>query len=188
VDRHLPAHQVKLPASIRFTEPGHCEWCNKPLTGRATCFCPLDKKDDSWHWDESRCTIAFHQWWYTIPAFKRAIFIRDNFTCRICGYHEMQQERPWLPELSILQCDHIIPVSRGGPTEISNLRALCASCNGRKGAKMQFGASALRGELDVTGRSPVPKGQMAFPFYTVFDSGGIEKMGEVRSAEDSSSP
>lgn len=34
--------------------------------------------------------------------------------------------------------DHIVPHSLGGTSDLSNLQALCRSCNGAKGNKIQF--------------------------------------------------
>ena len=55
---------------------------------------------------------------------------RDHYTCKNCGI-SLEQE----PHL-LLEIDHIIPVSRGGLTEESNLQTLCWRCNRTKGAKM----------------------------------------------------
>lgn len=43
--------------------------------------------------------------------------------CAACGASES------------LQVDHIIPVCRGGRSDLSNLQALCRTCNARKGTK-----------------------------------------------------
>ena len=53
------------------------------------------------------------------------ILQRDGFRCQICG---RSQE-----DGVILHIDHIKPVSKGGKTEPSNLRVLCADCNLGKG-------------------------------------------------------
>lgn len=59
-----------------------------------------------------------------IPAaLRRAVFIRDNFTCQHCGSTE---------DLTI---DHIIPVANDGPTTYENSQVLCRRCNSRKGAR-----------------------------------------------------
>jgi len=60
---------------------------------------------------------------------REAIKKRDNYTCRICGNSVYQE-----PNL-LLEVDHIIPVSKGGKTEASNLQTLCWRCNRDKGNK-----------------------------------------------------
>lgn len=56
-----------------------------------------------------------------IPARRReAIYERDGYQCVWCGQTEN------------LSLDHIVPVSKGGGDERSNLQTLCRSCNSRK--------------------------------------------------------
>jgi len=52
---------------------------------------------------------------------------RDNFTCCICGFSQGDGVR--------LHVDHIVPVARGGKSELENLQTLCERCNSGKGAK-----------------------------------------------------
>jgi len=141
--RYLEADRVVLQASApAFVEPGHCYWCNKPLTGKATKYCrPTEEWKARYRYNYvepvvSQCNLYFFNWWYSRPAFVRATFIRDNFTCQECGYHEMLKDRPWLPDMSRLECDHIIPLARGGRTEMSNLQTLCKECNRKKGVSV----------------------------------------------------
>lgn len=61
---------------------------------------------------------------------RRHIKERDNYTCCICG-NSIYAE----PNL-LLEIDHIIPVSKGGTTQESNLQTLCWKCNRNKGAKL----------------------------------------------------
>ena len=49
---------------------------------------------------------------------------RDERTCRACGSHEE------------LEIDHVIPVSKGGATVLSNLQVLCHACNISKLARI----------------------------------------------------
>lgn len=55
---------------------------------------------------------------------------RDNYTCKNCGISVHAE-----PHL-LLEVDHIIPVSRGGMTEVENLQTLCWKCNRSKSNKM----------------------------------------------------
>lgn len=55
---------------------------------------------------------------------------RDNYTCCLCKNSIFAE-----PNL-LLEIDHIIPVSKGGLTEESNLQTLCWKCNRHKGASM----------------------------------------------------
>lgn len=54
---------------------------------------------------------------------------RDGFRCQICGATQKDGV--------LLHVDHIVPVSRGGRTEMSNLRTLCDRCNLGKGDKIE---------------------------------------------------
>jgi len=57
------------------------------------------------------------------------ILRRDGFRCQICGATAKDGYK--------LHVDHIVPVSKGGLTEPSNLRTLCERCNMGKGAKIE---------------------------------------------------
>lgn len=59
-----------------------------------------------------------------VPALgKLKLFRRDRMTCAYCGqrFHER-----------VLQCEHIVPESRGGRWTWMNLVTACAACNARK--------------------------------------------------------
>lgn len=51
---------------------------------------------------------------------RKAIYQRDNFTCQYCGdpFHNV--------------AEHVVPASKGGPTEPFNLVTACNSCNATK--------------------------------------------------------
>lgn len=58
-----------------------------------------------------------------IPASVReTVITRDNGRCRGCG----------IADRDALQCDHILPESKGGTDRLENLQALCGVCNNRK--------------------------------------------------------
>lgn len=60
---------------------------------------------------------------------REAIKQRDNYTCCNCGNSVFKE-----PNL-LLEVDHIIPISKGGKTEASNLQTLCWRCNREKSNK-----------------------------------------------------
>jgi len=55
---------------------------------------------------------------------KEKVFKRDNYTCVYCGATNVK-----------LECDHIIPFSRGGSDDMANLATACNPCNRAKGFK-----------------------------------------------------
>lgn len=75
------------------------------------------------------------------PSLRFDVFKRDNFTCRYCGRRT--------PE-AILQVDHVIPRSAGGPDELYNLVTSCAQCNLGKGARL---LRDLPEDLDIADRA-----------------------------------
>lgn len=54
---------------------------------------------------------------------------RDNYTCQLCGLTVKDGAK--------LHVDHIIPVSKGGKTVMSNLQTLCDRCNIGKSNKTE---------------------------------------------------
>lgn len=57
--------------------------------------------------------------WRKLRSF---VFERDNYTCQYCGVRGGD-----------LECDHVVPFSRGGSNESNNLATACRGCNIRKG-------------------------------------------------------
>ena len=74
----------------------------------------------------------------------RAVIMRQAAgRCEQCGRHAR------------LQCDHIIPVSRGGTHHLTNLQALCASCHAKKTGEQNTwrALSSPPGDPDPTPRT-----------------------------------
>lgn len=59
------------------------------------------------------------------------LFARDSYTCQYCL--RVQNE---LKARECLTRDHLIPISRGGDNEWTNVVTACSSCNTRKGNHM----------------------------------------------------
>ncbi|NEO31194.1 MAG: HNH endonuclease [Symploca sp. SIO3C6] len=51
---------------------------------------------------------------------------KDNYKCVFCGRISSEVK---------LEVDHILPFSKGGKNDISNLQTLCFDCNRGKGAR-----------------------------------------------------
>ncbi len=59
------------------------------------------------------------------------LFARDSYTCQFCGRRER--------ELGFRECltrDHVLPLSRGGTNEWTNVVTACSVCNTRKGNRL----------------------------------------------------
>ena len=61
---------------------------------------------------------------------RRAVFVRDRYTCQYCGR-----------ESKSLTLDHILPRSRGGKHEWGNVISACKRCNHRKAGRTPVEAS-----------------------------------------------
>ena len=59
-------------------------------------------------------------WW----VMRQTVLERDDYTCVYCGRRGGR-----------LGLDHLVPVSRGGTSELSNLVTACVACNSAKGAR-----------------------------------------------------
>lgn len=58
-------------------------------------------------------------------SIRHRIFQRDDYTCQYCGERGKK-----------LECDHIIPVARGGQHDDDNLVTACFACNRSKRDKL----------------------------------------------------
>jgi len=56
---------------------------------------------------------------------RMSVFKRDGFTCRYCGASGGK-----------LECDHVIPLARGGSSDLDNLATACRDCNRSKRDKL----------------------------------------------------
>jgi 5-methylcytosine-specific restriction endonuclease McrA len=56
------------------------------------------------------------------------LLIKFKYKCQLCFVNFSARDGPTI--------DHIIPISKGGTNEITNIQPLCRSCNSRKGNKI----------------------------------------------------
>lgn len=64
------------------------------------------------------------------PSLRLRVMQRDRFRCVLCG------DGPAASPDCVLQVDHLLPFSKGGRTEASNLRTLCRTCNLGRGNRI----------------------------------------------------
>ncbi len=60
---------------------------------------------------------------------------RDGWKCRMCGCDTPRSLRG-TTLANAPECDHVIPLSRGGSSTASNMQCLCRRCNALKGSKL----------------------------------------------------
>ncbi len=58
---------------------------------------------------------------------RRNIFFRDRNRCQYCGEVFVQRD---------LNLDHVVPLSRGGHSEWTNVVTACVPCNSKKGSRL----------------------------------------------------
>jgi 5-methylcytosine-specific restriction enzyme A len=63
---------------------------------------------------------------YISASVRVSVLNRDKYKCVFCGRNSQHIE---------LEVDHIIPFSKGGSSDISNLQTLCFDCNRGKGTR-----------------------------------------------------
>ena len=70
------------------------------------------------------------------PFERKELLERDNWTCKCCGIkvHDRSTGNWNTPDKAHI--DHIIPISKGGNSEPSNLQILCRTCNLTKSDKL----------------------------------------------------
>jgi hypothetical protein len=109
MDNVLPLHPHKLEALIGATEPVELEGL-RPFIRYVSTNQP----------SESDRAARTH-----IPdSIRIAVFVRDGGRCRRCR------------SATNLELDHLIPLSKGGSSDESNLQTLCRRCNRRKWKKL----------------------------------------------------
>lgn len=77
----------------------------------------------------ARGEFAAQQRRLVTASVRYEVLRRDNFRCVICGASAKNG--------AVLHVDHILPVSKGGTSEMANLRTLCERCNLGKGSKIE---------------------------------------------------
>lgn len=103
-----------------------CAYCSRAFEARpAQRYCSLVcARDVQGRSPEPRFKIS--------QRVRFEIYERDGWLCQICGEEVPRNVDPWSAEAATL--DHIVPRSRGGSDDPSNLRLASRSCNSKRGA------------------------------------------------------
>jgi hypothetical protein len=109
MDNLLPNHPVKLERLIGATEP-----LDLSAFTAFVEFAELERL--TWEDRVANRRVPDH--------LRAAVLVRDGGRCRRCG------------RTVNLEMDHIVPFSKGGKTEESNLQTLCRRCNRAKSRKL----------------------------------------------------
>lgn len=114
-----PVTRFLVRCEVRYTSPG----------GRNSYY-----KDECYNFEEIQQIIeaakeekyrkesAEYQRSKMSPSLRYEVMRRDGFRCVLCGRSAKEDHVQ-------LHVDHIRPVSKGGKTELPNLRTLCQDCN-----------------------------------------------------------
>lgn len=77
---------------------------------------------------QSHYRLPDHEWW----PLRWRVLRRDGFTCRYCGFADPPRGKADFRRRATLCADHVVPLSRGGTNDESNLVCACLPCNSSK--------------------------------------------------------
>jgi hypothetical protein len=109
--------KVMLTSLKAIQESGLLQIAEKEERGK-TVF--IVQRPEGFVWEAAPGRLQGQEW----QDLRVAIFQRDGYTCQYCRMAVADPE-----------CDHIMPISRGGSNHPSNLATTCKPCNRSKGAK-----------------------------------------------------
>ena len=68
-------------------------------------------------------------------SHRKLLWNTSNHTCPICGVHMTNKGK--VDASNYATIDHIVPKSRGGTSNIENLRLICRKCNNKRGNRVE---------------------------------------------------
>lgn len=117
-------HATYVPSPMREKECVGCE----------TIFTPVERNQQRWCSVDCRERVRRAKRPSTPKRLRRAVLVRDNWTCYLCG-GAIPEWVDW-PHPLAGTADHVIPWIAGGKATLDNLRAAHWSCNRRKAASL----------------------------------------------------
>lgn len=95
-----------------------------------TCGTIFNSKYGTQRYCSQRCWPIRDSHWITDDG-RLKLYERDGYTCYICGLKVSMKDEDYRTS-GYATLDHVIPWSKGGANDPSNLRTCCWSCNSRK--------------------------------------------------------
>lgn len=128
--RRAAGRPIQRPGDLR-----ECDHCSATFTARRdrrarSRYCGIECAKLAQGWDGSpspRFRIS--------PTLRTSIYERDGWVCQLCGDPVDPDAAPRTRGYASL--DHVIPRSRGGSDEASNLRLAHMGCNADRGATVE---------------------------------------------------
>ena len=139
---------------------GYCLECGAELTGRRRKYC-----------SDEHAAAYFAR--YDYKGMVLQVLKRDNWTCRLCGYQNYDNEgAAWSASFRKergkrrMVVDHIVPIADGAdPLDMTNCRTLCEDCHKKETAewhrlralKRRYGAAVREAPREETKVKEDPK-------------------------------
>jgi hypothetical protein len=111
-----------------FVFEGSPSFCSKECKNKAS------NKAKSYYGRNGRKRARYYGVEYEYINAKK-IFIRDKWTCQLCGCKTPERLKGTLRD-NAPELDHIIPLSKGGGHVKHNVQCTCRKCNNSKGNKL----------------------------------------------------
>lgn len=118
--------------NVYFSKPQyvpdrHCPWCGKEVENKRRVYCCEE---------HARLFQNATVWQRGRGAYGTQILYRDNFSCQDCGeFHALKIFKTGIHVPASdgeLEIHHILPVSKGGGDEPTNLITLCKKCHKKR--------------------------------------------------------
>lgn len=131
----LAAMKNALEENRKYMKRPQIEQCERFISRAQELF---NRKEEAYRKLPAQRRFVQEQRRIMTDSLRYDVMRRDNFRCQLCGATQADGY--------MLHVDHIIPVSKGGKTEMNNLRTLCERCNMGKRDKIENPAAELTPE------------------------------------------
>lgn len=118
-----PKHRLDVRVSWSYTSPaGRNSYVDSEMFDLIDVACQIKRTYERLSYEET----ARYQRSLITNSVRFKVFRRDGYRCQICGRTQADGVK--------LVVDHIIPVAKGGTSDMDNLQTLCFECNSGKSA------------------------------------------------------